>query len=134
MNHLQVNTTEFITTQGNAFEIICHAQVILRLECVINFGMAYSFATVWLHSECRSYISEIVVLLRIGIVRKWSILVLIPLNDYSEVKGASGHSSEMDFLCYMEERVWFGTTWRWANDDSVHLGWTTPLMAPLNIF
>ncbi len=41
MNHLQVNMAEFITTQGNAFEIICHAQVILRLECVINFGMAY---------------------------------------------------------------------------------------------
>lgn len=32
MNHLQVNTTEFITTQGNAFEIICHAQVILSLS------------------------------------------------------------------------------------------------------
>ncbi len=50
MNHLQVNTAEFITTQGNAFEIICHAQVILRLECVINFGMAYchSLIALWL--------------------------------------------------------------------------------------
>lgn len=35
MNHLQVSMAEFTTTQGNAFEIICHAEVILRLSVLL---------------------------------------------------------------------------------------------------
>lgn len=70
MNHLQVNTTEFITTQGNAFEIICHAQVILSQSGLLILVWHIHLPQFDCTLECMSYISVIVVLLRIGIAWK----------------------------------------------------------------